>query len=259
MKCFYKVILIIFIFVIVLLSFGCKRDEKAVTLTISAAASLRDSMSEIRQVYLKERSDVTLVYNFGGSGPLQHQIEQGADVDIFISAAQKQMNVLQDKHFLVEDTRVNLLQNSVVLIVPKNVSGIADFRDLTGKHVKKIALGESKSVPVGQYAQEVLIKLNIFEIIKSKVVYGNDTKQVLTWVETGNADAGIVYETDAKASEKVKIAAFAPENSHQPVIYPAAIIETSKNIAGAKEFLKFLTSSSGKAVFQKYGFKEVQN
>jgi molybdate transport system substrate-binding protein len=259
MKYFYKVILVIFIFVIVLLSFGCKRDETAITLTISAAASLRDSMSEIKQAYLMEKPDVTLVYNFGGSGALQQQIEHGADVDIFISAAEKQISVLQDKHFLVEDTRVNLLQNSVVLIVSGNVSGIVDFKGLTDKHVKKIALGEPKSVPVGQYAQEVLMKLNIFEVIKSKVVYGNDTKQVLTWVETGNADAGVVYETDAKASKKVKIAAFAPESSHQPVIYPAAVIKTSKNIADAKEFLKFLTSSSAKAVFQKYGFKEVQN
>jgi molybdate transport system substrate-binding protein len=249
---------IIYIFILVLFLFGllsgCNKDAKSTRLTISAASSLKDSMEDIKQVYSKRNPNVIIVYNFGSSGSLQQQIEQGADVDIFISAAVKQMKVLEEKQLLVPDTKVNLLRNSVVLVVPIDAAGIDGFSDLSGDNVKKIAIGEPKSVPAGQYAQEVFIKLNIYENIKSKLVFGNNVKQVLTWVETGNADAGVVYETDAKASSKVKIAVSAPEDTHEPVLYPAAVIKTSKNIGPANEFMKYLLSKEAKTVFEKYGF-----
>lgn len=255
MKFLCKLVLCTVIFATLILAFGCKKDENAITLTISAAASMKDSMDEIKLAYIKEKPEIALVYNFGGSGHLQQQIEQGAEVDIFISAALKQMKELEDKHLLSEDMPVDLLENTMVLIVPKNDSGITGFMDLTNGNIKKIALAEPKSVPAGQYAEEVLKKLNIFENIKSKFVYGNDVKQALTWVETGNAEAGIVYETDAKASDKVKVVEIAPKASHEPVLYPAAIIKTSKNMAAAREFMGFLTSEKAKVIFEKYGFK----
>lgn len=257
MKKFHKIISLVLILVLFSFSAGCTKVEKptAVTLNISAAASLKDSLNEINQLYVAEKANVTLTFNYGSSGTLQQQIEQGADVDIFISAAAKQMDALENKDLIVKDTRKNLLQNQVVLIVPASSSTITGFNDLTSDKAKKIALGEPKSVPAGQYAEEVFIKSGILDKVKPKAVYAKDVKEVLTWVETENADAGIVYETDAKVSNKVKIAAVAPEDSHSPVIYPAAIIKNSKNLDVSKDFMKFLASAKAKAVFEKYGFR----
>lgn len=155
----------------------------------------------------------------------------------------------------MNDTIKNLLENNVVLVVPQDSSAVKDFPDPTTDKVKKVALGEPKSVPAGQYAEEVLTSLKIYDKVKSKAVFGKDVKEVLTWVETKNADAGIVYETDAKLSDKVKIVTTAPSNTHKPVVYPVAVIKSSKNADAAKDFLNFVVSDKGKAVFEKYGFK----
>lgn len=234
---------------------NASNDTKKVSLTVSAAASLKDAMEEIKVEFNKERPDLTITYNFGSSGALQQQIENGADVDVFISAGTKQMNTLKDKKLIVEETQKNFLENELVLVVSKESSLISDFKDLKNDKVKKIGMGEPKSVPAGQYADEVLTKLDILNSIKSKIVYGKDVKEVLAWVETGNADAGMVYETDAIASEKIKVAAKAPEGSHEPIYYPAAVIGTSKKLHEAKVFIDFIYSSKAKPVFEKYGFK----
>lgn len=230
------------------------KGAKPAELTISAAASLKDAMGEIKAAYEKENSEVTITYNFGSSGSLQKQIEQGAAVDVFLSAATKQMDELKDKGLIIEDTRKDFLKNKIVLIVPVGSSGVTDFKDLLTDKVKKIGLGEPKSVPVGQYGEEVLKKLDIIDSVNSKIVYAKDVKEVLAWVETGNADAGIVYETDTKVSDKVKLVARAPEGSHKPVYYPAAVIKESKNQDAAKDFVNFLYSSEAKPMFEKYGF-----
>jgi len=243
---------------------GCTAKEKTesvkpkaepVTLTISAAASLKDSLNEIKTLYEAKNTNVKLTINYGSSGTLQQQIEQGADVDIFVSAAAKQMDALASKDLLLKDTRKNILENDVVLIVPKDNTTITSFNDLTTDKVKKIALGEAKTVPAGQYAEEVFTKLGTLDKIKTNAVYANDVKQVLSWVETGNADAGIVYTTDAKVSDKVKVVAAAPSDSHSPVIYPASVIKASKKADSAKDFMNFLSDAKAKAVFEKYGFK----
>lgn len=236
---------------------ACTKQQKTepVTLNLSAAASLKDSLDEVKQLYSTDKSNITLTINYGSSGTLQQQIEQGADVDVFISAAAKQMDALQNKDLIVKDSRKNLLLNDIVLVVPKNNITIKSFDDLITDKVKKIALGEPKSVPVGQYAEQVFTKQGILDKIKTKATYGNDVKQVLSWVETGNADAGIVYITDAKVSSKVQVVASAPADSHDPVVYPAAIIKSSKKVDAANDFMKFLTSDKAKAVFEKYGFK----
>jgi molybdate transport system substrate-binding protein len=231
------------------------KNTNTINLTVSAAASLKDSMDEIEKIYTKENPNVKITYDFGASGTLQQQIEQGAPVDVFISAATKQMNELKNKGLLVNNTDKNLLENSLVLIVPKDSSTVKDFSDLATDKVKKVALGEPKTVPAGQYANEVLTYFKILDKVQPKTVLGNDVREVLTWVETGNADAGIVYATDAKISNKVKVVATASENSHKPVLYPVAAIKDSKNIEAAKEFIQFLSGDKAKAIFEKYGFK----
>ncbi len=229
-------------------------DTQTIDLTIAAASSLKDALTEIKTVFEESNKNVKVTFSFGASGALQQQIENGADVDVFISAAVKQMDSLEEKGLIIPDTRKSFLGNQVVLIVPKDSALVTDFKDLTLDQVKHIGLGEPKGVPVGQYAEEVLSNLHILKQLQEKAVYGNNVKEVLTWVETGNVDAGIVYLTDAKISDKVRIAAAAPEGYHKPVYYPAAVIKGSKNPEQAKGFTEFLYDSKAKAVFEKYGF-----
>jgi molybdate transport system substrate-binding protein len=223
-------------------------------LLVSAAASLKEALEEIKPLYRQSKANVSISYNFGSSGALQQQIEQGAPADIFISAAKRQVDALEQKGFLVPGTRNIIAKNKLVLVVPKNAVGITSFYSLKDAKVKKIAIGEPRSVPAGQYGQQVLEKLKIWSEIKSKLVFANNVRQVLASVETGNADAGLVYITDAKISDKVKVVVTADEKYHSPIIYPLAVIKSSKNVDAAKDFSQFLSSNQAKAIFKKYGF-----
>ncbi len=224
-------------------------------LTVSAAISLKDALDAIKQVYASQAPGVSISMNYGASGTLQLQIEQGAPVDVYLSAAPKQMDALEAKGMLLEGTRKDLLRNGIVLIVPKSSTlGIATFQDLLKPNVKRVALGEPVTVPAGRYAQEVLTHLRIYDQVNAKAVLAKDVRQVLTYVETGDVDAGIVYTTDALSSTKVKIVAEAPADSHSPVIYPVAVIKTTKNSAAAKAFEDFLSGPQARAIFEKYGF-----
>ncbi|MGE5389932.1 MAG: molybdate ABC transporter substrate-binding protein [Deltaproteobacteria bacterium] len=235
-----------------------KSDSKKFSgeLLVSAAASLTDAMNDVAKAYNAEQPGVKLTFNFGSSGSLQQQIEQGAPADIFISAATKQMNALDDKGLIIKDTKKNLLKNRMVLVVPKDSTSIKNFSDLT--KAKVIALGEPESVPAGKYGQELLTKLGLWDKVSSKAVYAKDVRQVLAYVESGDADAGIVYRTDALISDKVKVAAIADESLHSPVVYPAAVIKATKNEAVARDFVKFLNSGKADAVFEKYGFTVIK-
>ncbi|MGL5877136.1 MAG: molybdate ABC transporter substrate-binding protein, partial [Xenococcaceae cyanobacterium] len=225
------------------------------TLLVSAAASLQDALKEVQPIFQQAQPQLKVNYNFGASGALQQQIEQGAPADIFFSAATKQMNALQDKNLILPDTRRDLLTNRLVLIVSNTSSlKIGDFKQLTDTNIKRIAVGEFRSVPVGQYSEELFKKLDILEQVKSKLVFGNNVRNVLSAVESGNADAGIVYTTDAKLSDKVRVIATASDNLHSPIVYPIAIIGNSKNPDAAKEYIRFLTDKQARAIFEKYGF-----
>jgi molybdate transport system substrate-binding protein len=224
-------------------------------LTVSAAISLKDALDEAKQLYTTANPSVSIAMNYGASGTLQLQIEQGAPVGVFLSAAPKQMDALESKGLVLEGTRKDLLRNEVVLIVPRDSTlGITSFRDLLKPKVKKVALGEPVTVPAGKYAQDVLTSLGIYDQVNAKAVLAKDVRQVLTYVETGDVDAGIVYKTDALSSAKVKVVVQAPADSHSPVIYPVAVIKASKNAAAAKAFEDFLSGPQASAIFRKYGF-----
>lgn len=225
-------------------------------LLVSAAASLKEALEEIKPAYQKINPKVAVNYNFGASGTLQQQIENGAPADIFFSAAKKQMDALQEKNLIVPETRRNLLTNRLVLIVPKNSTGVTSFRNLTDAKIKRIAVGEPRSVPAGQYAEEVFKNLGILDAIKPKLVLGNNVRNVLAAVESGNADAGVVYTTDAKLSNQVKIVVTAPANLHSPIVYPVAVLKSSKNATIAQEYVQFLASDRSIKMFQKYGFSK---
>jgi molybdate transport system substrate-binding protein len=228
---------------------------KPMELNVSAAVSLNDALLAIQKIYPAKQPNVKINFNLGSSGALQTQIEQGAPADLFISAAAKQMDGLEKKDLLVKGTRKNILENQLVMIVPKDSTlNLKDFKDVAQDNVKKIGIGAPESVPAGQYAQEVFKYLNIWDKLQGKTVFGTDVRAVLTFVETGNVDAGIVYRTDALISDKIKIVAAAPVGSHEPIIYPAAILKNAAEPKAAADFLAFLTGPEGKAVFEKYGF-----
>jgi molybdate transport system substrate-binding protein len=236
---------------------GCATSEP-VTLNVCAALSLTDALKEVNSLYMQGKPNVTITPNFASSGTLQQQIEQGAPADIFISAAATQMDNLQKKELISNDTRQNLLNNKVVLIVPNDSTlGITSFKDLTNGKVKHIAIGDPEFVPAGKYGQQAFDELGITAQIQPKLVLASDVRQVLTYVETGNVDAGIVYSTDAKTSSKVKVVASAPDSINAKVVYPVAVIKASKNPDTAKDYEDFLFSKQAKALFEKYGFTVV--
>jgi molybdate transport system substrate-binding protein len=224
------------------------------TLLVSAAASLKEVLEEIRTNYQQSRPGTTINYNFGASGALLQQIQQGAPADIFISAAKRQVDTLEQAGQLVPGTRSNLAKNRLVLIVPRNVTNVTSFFNLTRDDIRRIAIGEPRSVPAGQYAEQVLKQLKIYDKIKPKFVFANNVRQVLAAVESGNADAGLVYRTDAAISNKVKTVVAASETYHAPIIYPMAVLRQSKNQQAAREFVQYLSGDQSKAVLKKYGF-----
>lgn len=227
-------------------------------LTISAAASLKDAMEKIEPLYQQEHPSTEIIYNFASSGSLQRQIEQGAPVDVFISAATSKMDNLEKQGLLLTETRQDLLKNQMVLIVPKNQNKnhlkLDNFYDLISKEITIIALGEPNSVPAGKYAQEILTSFKIADKVNSKAVYAKDVRQVLHYVATANVDAGIVYRTDARISNQVKIVATALETSHSLITYPIAVIKNTSDKEAAIEFTEFLTRPQAQAIFHDYGF-----
>ncbi|MCD9022134.1 molybdate ABC transporter substrate-binding protein [Cohnella silvisoli] len=221
---------------------------------ISAAASLKDSLDEIEKEYEKVHPDINLTFNYGSSGTLQKQIEQGAPADLFISAGKKQMDALVKQDLISDNT--NLLKNELVLVVPLDSKRKwTTVKELTDKDIKKIAIGQPESVPAGQYAKETLNSRKVWDDLEPKLVYAKDVRQVLTYVETGNADAGFVYKTDALTSKKVKIAIKIIPEVHTPIVYPAGLVKDSKHSTEAKEFYKYLKTKEASTIFEEYGFK----
>jgi molybdate transport system substrate-binding protein len=263
-----KSIVIFILLLTVIFAGGCTKKEaqtpkmpavtaKTVNLTVAAAASLKDAANELKKTYVAKHPEVKITYNFAASGVLQQQIEQGAPVDLFISAGKKQMDALADKNLIVADSRKDLLGNDLVLIAGKD-STLKDFSGLTNPAIKKISIGTPATVPAGQYAQDALTSLKLYDQVKPKLVLAQDVRQVLTYVQTGNVEAGLVYKSDTYNVNNIKIVATAPENSHKPIVYPMAIIKASKNQTAAKAFADFLYSSEASVVFSKYQFKPMQ-
>jgi molybdate transport system substrate-binding protein len=225
------------------------------TLLVAAAASLQTVLQAIDPLYRQAHPNHSLTYNFAASGALQRQIEQGAPVDIFISAALSQMDALQEQELLEPDSRINLLTNRLVLVIPKNsATRPTEFEQLTQPDVQRIAMGEPRSVPAGQYAEQVLRNLGILDQVQAKLVLGNNVTSVLTAVETGDVDAGLVYSTDAQRSDKIEVVAIADSALHSPILYPAAIARASQGKAAAAQYLEFLQRDGAVHLFKQAGF-----
>ncbi|APO47486.1 molybdate ABC transporter substrate-binding protein [Paenibacillus xylanexedens] len=236
-------------------SAGNTDPQETVDLTISAAASLTDAMKEIETNYELANPYIELNFNFGASGALQQQIEQGAPADVFVSAATKNMNALVDENLIASGDQKNLLQNSLVAIVPVDgTHTVTSETDLTSDSIKTVAIGIPESVPAGTYAKEALTNAKLWDELESKLVQGKDVRQVLQYVETGNADAGFVYKTDALTSDQVKIAFEVDKNSYTPANYPIGIIEGTKHRTEAEQFYAYLQTPEVLDIFARYGF-----
>lgn len=254
---------VLFLFIVALLTAGCGQtagkfgQNTAVRkeITVSAAISLKDALAKIKTDYEKAHPDVKITYNLGASGDLQKQIEQGAPVDLFISAGASQMNQLNKEGLIDPSTRLNLLSNDLVLITPQNGPQIKDLAGLAGPAVKRIALGAPKTVPAGKYAEETLNSAKLLPKLQPKLVYANTVRAVLTDVETGNVDAGFVYHSDALVGKNIKVALTVPDNLHKTIVYPAAVVKNAGQKAAAREFLNYLASPRGMQVFEQFGLK----
>ena len=244
-----------------LLLTGCSsstdKEDKSIELNISAAASLKEAMADLEAAYTSKNPEVSFVINYGSSGSLQQQIEQGAPCDLFISAGEKQMTALEEEGLLLDGTNKDLVKNSLVLVT-SNDSEISSIDSLNSDAVSKIALGEPSSVPAGKYADETLTSLAIKDSLNNKLVFAKDVKEVLAWTASGNADAGFVYLSDALSSNGVKIVETISEEYHSPITYPVAIIKDSDDIDAAKAFEDFLFTDEAQEIFEKYGYKSVE-
>ena len=232
--------------------------EEAVELHVFAAASLTESMTAIAESYQSVAPNVTIVCNFDSSGTLKTQIEEGAACDLFLSAAQKQMNELGEGGYLEEDTRVDLLENQVVLAVPQgNPAGVASFEDIVTGKVSLVALGNA-DVPVGQYSQELFTAMGLWDQVSGKATFGSNVKEVTTWVGDGVVDCGVVYATDARSAGLEAVAVADPALLSSQVVYPAAVLKNSPHAQAAKDFLTYLQGEDASAAFEAVGFSMAQ-
>lgn len=230
--------------------------EKA-TLTISAAISLTDALEEMKPIFEKEH-DVELTFNLGGSGKLAQQIQQGAPVDVFISANQDWMDILEHEKLIQSDTRKDITGNKIAFISSKktnlSIDSLEEIDQLDS--VKQIAVGNPETVPAGKYTEQFLTSLNKWDELQDKLILAKDVRQVLTYVETGNADVGFVYESDAKTSNQVNILFTADTTLHDPIVYPAAVMSDTEHEDLAKDFLRFLESDQAQDILKSYGFNK---
>lgn len=240
-----------------------KEDKK--DLTVFAAASMTESLTEVKAEFEKENPDLNLIFNFDSSGTLKSQIAEGARCDVFISAASKQMDELDptsdkwDSDVEIDsDSRLDLLENEVTLAIKEDSKkDIKSFEDLNSDLVGTIALGNA-DVPVGQYSESILKNMGIWDDIQNKVSFASNVKEVTSWISEGAVDCGIIYSTDAKASSLKIVAKADPSLQDKKVIYPAAILKDSPNRDDAYKFLSFLNGDKASEIFEKYGFKKAE-
>ena len=224
---------------------------------LSVAVSLKDATEELGRTFMAARPGVTVRYNFGASGDLQKQIEAGAPVDVFLSAAQRQMDELEKQNLIVVASRRAFARNALVVIKPADSRiDITKPADLLAARVGRIVIGSPKTVPAGQYAEESLRALGLWDRLQPKLVFSENVRQALDYVARGEVDAGFVYTTDAASrAQGVKEAFRPPDDSYRPVVYPGAVVAASRQAALAQAFLDLLGRPEGRAVLARFGFQ----
>jgi len=232
------------------------RSNKTI-LTVSAASSLREVLDEIGKTFQEANPDIELRFNFGASGALKQQIEQGAPIDLYISASEDTYAELVDRDFI--HIGASLVSNELVIITSKDAEyDLQHFSDLTNKDIEKLAMGTPITVPAGIYGQQALQYEGVWEQLQEKLVFAKDVRQVLTYVETGNAQAGIVYKTDVMSSDKVKVVVKADPKSHNPIKYPVGILDSTNYKTEALLFFEYLKSDKAEEIWKQFGFDVIK-
>lgn len=227
---------------------------RAGELQVFAAASLTDALKELAPAYEAESGN-KLQFNFAGSNTLARQIQEGAPADVFISADEAKMDALQKAGLILDDSRRRLLSNTLVVVIgAKSTLRLNSPQELTQPALKRIALADPKGVPAGVYAQQYLEAIGLWDALNARVVPTENVRAALAAVEAGNADAGIVYKTDAGISKQVKIAYEVPSDKGPAISYPVAAVKNARESDAAQDFLKYLQSEAALTVFKKYGF-----
>ena len=232
------------------------RPAHAQEVTLSVAISMKEVVEELGRRFMAARPGVTLRYNLGSSGELQKQIEAGAPIDLFISAAPRQMDVLEKKGLVLAATRRVFARNVLTVVKPADSRiDLTKPSDLLDPRVTKIVIGSPKTVPVGQYAGESLRALGLWERLQAKLVFAENVRQALDYVARGEVDAGFVYTTDAATRAKQVKEAFRPaEDTYRPILYPVAVVAGAKHPAIAEAYVDLLLSRDGQAVLARFGF-----
>jgi len=232
------------------------RPAHAQEVTLSVAISMKEVVEELGRRFMAARPGVTLRYNLGSSGELQKQIEAGAPIDLFISAAPRQMDELEKKGLVLAATRRVFARNVLTVVKPADSRiDLTKPSDLLDPRVTKIVIGSPKTVPVGQYAGESLRALGLWERLQAKLVFAENVRQALDYVARGEVDAGFVYTTDAATRAKQVKEAFRPaEDTYRPILYPVAVVAGAKHPAIAEAYVDLLLSRDGQAVLARFGF-----
>jgi molybdate transport system substrate-binding protein len=243
--------------VAVLLVLAPVAAASAQELTLSVAISMKEVVEEVGRQFGRDHPGVTLRYNLGASGELQKQIEAGAPVDVFVSAAARQMDELERQGLIVSATRRAFARNLLVVVAPGDARLAPGAPgDLLAPYVQRIAIGNPRTVPAGQYAEESLRALGLWDRVQPRLVLAENVRQVLDYVARGEVDAGFVYATEAAVrSGRVREVFRLPEDTHRAIVYPAAVVATSRQPALAAAFVELLAGRQGRAIVIRLGFQ----
>ncbi|MBM7541908.1 molybdate ABC transporter substrate-binding protein [Amphibacillus cookii] len=224
---------------------------------ISAAASLMGVMEELKNEFESIHDDITLTFNFASSGSLARQIQQGAPVDLFISANQEWMDILGREELIRSDSRIDVVNNKIVLVKSIQVEDKSiSFDDLSERSELQIAIGDPETVPAGFYAKQVFEKLGIWQYLKDNIVYGKDVQQVRTYIETNSVDYAVLFLSDTYVTDDILILDIASPSWHDPIVYPAAITANSVNNEVTESFLDFIVAEEAEPIWHEYGFNQ---
>ncbi|WP_261129943.1 molybdate ABC transporter substrate-binding protein [Bacillus sp. Marseille-Q3570] len=255
-----KYIILFFALLIVLVGCQGQSNEKnqKVEVYVLAAASLNNAMKQVEKEFEDTHPEIDLITSFASSGTLQRQIEQGAPADVFISASEVEFDRLRNKELIHPDYSKTILSNELALVTNKSLHAeIQKPDDLTSDGINRISIGAPESVPAGKYAKETLEKLKLWKQIENNIIYAKDVQQVLSYIETGNVDAGFVYKSDAKTSSKVEIQSIIESDLHSPILYPAGVLKNTQHLEEAKQFYEFLSNKQTMETFIEFGFKPI--
>ncbi|MGD9780047.1 molybdate ABC transporter substrate-binding protein [Methanomethylovorans sp.] len=233
-----------------------QQGSQPTQINVAAAASLTEAFTDIEKEFEAENSNIDIVYNFAASGTLRTQIEAAPETaDVFASAAQDQMDMLASKGFIYNDTREDFVENSLVMITPSgNALGLIGMQDLTKTEVEKISMGNPDTVPAGKYAKEGLTNAGLWDNVSRKTLLAENVKQALVYVETGEAEAGFVFSTDASSAKNGSIEVIASVPVTTPITYPIAVVSATQHKDDSQMFIDFVTGEKGKSILEQYGF-----